>query len=252
MFQYSGQPIKIQLPKAYAPFGVNNAKENPKNPSPVDKFSIQISFDSANKKLMEAKKFFDDLDQFNIDYITANSEKLLGTKKLREVIADAYEPMVKKSVQKKPEDPKYPDKMKLKLPIQNKTAKVNGKEVSIGVAANFQVAKEMTVDEKKVWKDLSITAKDDNDLFSIDWSWNEPRMHVSPIIECEGFYIVNKKIYCIWKVCMLRVYESTNVALTANSFRKDEDEDTEGTETADVSDKPVSEEEEYVEESDEE
>ncbi len=247
VFQYNGQKINVQLPKAVAPFGVNNAKENPKTPSPVDKFSVAIPFDTNNKKLVEAKKFFDDMDQFIIDYVFKNCEKILGSKKSRDVIEEAYEPMVKKS-----KDPKYPDKIKLKLVHTEKKVKVNGTDVCVGVVPMFKVAKESTVNDKKVWTELELSSKNDKDMLVIDWSWAEKRMNIIPIIECEGLYIINKKIYCSWRIIYLRVCESSANALNTNSFRQEEEEDSEQTEQTE---KPVSEGSdagEYVEESDEE
>jgi hypothetical protein len=241
---YEGKDFNVQAPHLIAPFGVSNAKTNPKYPSPVDKYTIEFSLDTNNKKVEAFKKFLTAFDEFNIEYIAKNSKELLKeeftvaeVKKMKKYNRMVREKFDEKTGQKITD---YPDKFRCKIQVTNNVPK-------------FNVLKQNKVDGKKVWQTL-VTADSPE---PVDWSWSKPHMEVVPVMLYEGMWYIADKFTPVWKIEWLRIYDSSKVKLTANSYRPDSDDekdsesgDEAGEAEADA-EGPGNVEEEYEEDSDE-
>jgi hypothetical protein len=98
----NSQKLQIQLPPTRTPFGLSPFEDK------VTKkvtYTINLSLDDDN-----LKKFFVDLDNKILEYVSNNSEDILGKKMSLEVLTELYTPLTKDS-----KDSAYAPQVKLKV-----------------------------------------------------------------------------------------------------------------------------------------
>jgi hypothetical protein len=98
----NSQKLMLQLPPTRAPFGLSPFED--KATKKVT-YTIPLSLDDDN-----LKKFFVDLDSKILDYVSKNSEEILGKKMSLEVLTELYTPLAKYG-----KDPAYAPQLKLKV-----------------------------------------------------------------------------------------------------------------------------------------
>ena len=182
-----GNPIVIQIPQMYAPFGMSkyNATEVV-NPDVVEKYTINMSLKETNKSVKNFIEFLRTLDEFVLDQSVKNSANWFKKEKKREVLEDLYTPLVINS-----NDPsKYAPTFKINVPVQNGTIKCEC----------FNQDKEPVV------------------LSTI-----EKGSQVSAIIQLQGIWFVGNKFGCSWKPLQIRVQQPNKIS--GYSFNDDDDED---------------------------
>lgn len=182
---YNGGDFRVIIPKSKLPFGLTVGQDNEgETPSSYKKYSFEVNIDDA-----EFKKVLEQIDEKNVNYISECSKEWWGKPYTPEAVRDhTYSSLVKKD--KKGE---YPDRFKFKLPFYNGEPK-------------FTVFNQ---NKEKV----NIYKKNANGEIEMDWSWVQKQMHLEAVIECEGLWVVNKNVYCTWKVVQLKIYpiESNDV-----------------------------------------
>jgi len=204
---YDKNPFRIQTPLADVPFGLTISEELDKDGKPIKdskkpkKYSLDIEM-KGSPKLDQFKNVLQQLDTKNIDYIVSQSQEWWGKKMSIEAIADMGYNSVVKSDKKK----EYPDRFKLKLPFFDgvpafKVYDENDKPVKL-VVDNEDAVDQTSDGTKKVEKSDKDEKKKD---IVIDWSWAQKRMKVEAICECEGLWVVDKKVYCTFKALQLRI-----------------------------------------------
>jgi len=77
-------------------------------------YSFNLSFrgDDEGTKIEKFRKMIEQMDEYNINYATENSELIFGKKKSREVVEENYTPMVKYSKKEG-----YRPTLKVKMPV---------------------------------------------------------------------------------------------------------------------------------------
>ena len=77
-------------------------------------YSFNLSFrgDEEDIKIEKFRKMIEQMDEYNINYATENSELIFGKKKSREVVEENYTPMVKYSKKEG-----YRPTLKVKMPV---------------------------------------------------------------------------------------------------------------------------------------
>ena len=187
--------FRIQTPLAKVPFGLTIGTKDEKKEGKKEKYmkgrgpkwSIvsgeKYSFDfnvDGTPELEEFKKLVQEMDEKNIKYIHSQSEEWWKKKMSEESIRDmGYGSMIKED-----KEGEYPDRFKLKLPFYE------GKPL-------FKLYDE---NNKKIdW----VSHEEGKDPV-LDWSWAQRGMHIEAIMECEGLWEVNKKVYCTWKALQIR------------------------------------------------
>lgn len=197
-------PLNLQVPRIKVPFGLSIPKEE-YNPSGKDKFSFELSLDTSNQKIAEFKKVLEKIDEFNLKYVAEHSMELFGDVSTVEEVKKhkLYTSMFKASVDKdtKQKNGKYPDRVKVKLQVYEKTG------------PNFKIFKN---DEELSF--YNVATKE------IDWSWVENGMEILPLIQSEGFWVVNGKVHFVWKLVSAKITNGAPGKFGIDNFRADEDE----------------------------
>ena len=189
--------LLVQTPKSKVPFGLSirtkgDKKEENENDKymkgrgfiwptdPSEKYELSFNADGTDE-LKEFKKFMITLNDKNVKYIHTQSLDWWGKKMSEETICElGYGSLIKES-----KDKTYPDRFKAKLPFYE------GKP-------QFKVYNQLN--QLIEW----VTFQEGKPPV-LDWSWCVRGMYVETIIECEGLWDVNKKVYCTWKVRQIRV-----------------------------------------------
>jgi len=171
---------------AKVPFGLTRGEELDGEGKPVKnstkpiKYSLDFNVDGT-PQLDEFKQVMKKLDVKNIDHIFNKSQEWWGKKFTLDTITDAcYGSVVK--ADKKGE---YPDRFKIKLPFYDGLPR-------------FKV-----YDENN--KLINWATAEEGKPAVLDWSWAQPHMQIEAIIECEGLWEVNKKVFCTFKALQIRV-----------------------------------------------
>ncbi len=230
---YNNNDFALQVPRIKCPFGLSVPKEE--FSANGEKYSLELSLDTKDEKVSEFKQFLEKLDDFNINYISANSTELLGSESTPAEIKKhkLYTSVIRYSVDKTTKQVKdYPGRFKVKLQL------IKGKPT-------FKV-----YNEKK--EEIFFYKEVGEDKYDINWDWAQKRMEVIPIIHCEGLWIINGKVYCGWRVILVRVFHSLNDSMTLDSFRDNGDSEDNVKENVKQVENEVSEEEEQEQEEEEE
>jgi hypothetical protein len=201
---YDNRDLNIQVPRIKVPFGVSSPPEE-YNKTGKDKFTFELSLDTRDEKIAEFKKLLENLDEYNLKYVAANSKELFGTESSVDEVKKfkLYTSMIKQNLDKttKQKVGDYPDRMRVKLPVF-----VDG--------PRFKV-----YSSKK--QEVSFYSPDTKE---IDWSWAQKGMDVVPIIQCEGLWVINGKAYCGWRMACVRLCEGSSRQIGLNSFRDNDEE----------------------------
>lgn len=175
-------PLMIRTPIANVPYGVSINDTND-----IIKYSFEIDV-SGSEDLDEFKKKMKELDDLNVNYIIEHSDGVDGlfgksNKKMTEedVRTFSYTSVIKVS-----ENENYSDRMKLKLPFFK------------GIP-NFTVYDQ---DNNKI----ELYTKNEDGSIELNWEWAGPRMKLEAIIECDALWIIDKKVYCTFKIIQLKSY----------------------------------------------
>lgn len=116
---YKGNPLTIQTPQCYAPFGINVFKNDK-----VESHSMDLSFKDKEKRpsLMKFYKFYQELDKIIINACMANHQTWFKKKEQKKDVVEAlYTSLIKFSKDKDTGEitDKYPPTFKLKVPCKN-------------------------------------------------------------------------------------------------------------------------------------
>jgi hypothetical protein len=192
---YDKVEFRIQTPLAEVPFGLTKGEELDKEGKPVKNSTkpIKYSLDfnvmgppAGTVDLDEFKKAMKKLDTKTIDYIVSQSELWWGKKGTAENIAE----YVYSSVIKQDKKGEYPDRFKIKLPL------FEGKP-------KFKVYDE----NNKIVEWVKSEEVDGKEVVTLEWEkWAQPHMKIEAIVECEGLWEVNKKVFCTFKALQIRVH----------------------------------------------
>jgi hypothetical protein len=187
---YNRAELRMQTPKAKVPFGLTTSKDDPNNPQAYKKYTLEINI-GGTPELDTLKNVVTELDEMNVAFIAESSEAWWGKKFTPDSIADlCYGSMVKPD--KKGE---YPDRWKIKLPFYNGIPKFKVYDQN-NKAIHFCTMVQK-VDE---------TTGKTVEAAELDWSWAQQQMQIEAICECEGLWVVDRKVYCTWKALQLRVF----------------------------------------------
>lgn len=183
---YDKTEFRIQTPIAKVPFGLTVGEELDNEGKPIKdskkpkKYSLDFNI-GGTPQLEEFKEIMKKLDHKNIEHIVSQSQEWWGKKFTTEMITElCYGSLIK--ADKKGD---YPDRFKVKLPFFE------------GVP-RFKVYDE----HNKIVEWCKI---EEGKAPVIDWSWAKNHMQIEAIIECEGLWEVNKKVYCTFKALQIRV-----------------------------------------------
>ena len=182
---YEGNPLRVQIERARVPFGLNiypNPKDVP-NPTEPRKYSLEVSI-GGNEKLEAFHEALEAIDTINLRYCSDNSKAWWGKPMSVDVMREAE---TYKSHLKPDTKGENPPRLKIKLPIYD----------------NRPTFKVFGADKREI--PLAIRGQDGTP--DIDWSWARSGMEVKIIAECEGLWVINKNIYCTWKVVQLMVLD---------------------------------------------
>lgn len=182
---YDGNPFRIQIDRARVPFGLSiypNPKDNP-NPTEPRKYSLEVSV-GGNEKLDTFCEVLRDIDDLNLRYCSENSKAWWGKPMSVDVMREAE---TYKSHLKPDTKGENPPRLKLKLPLYDNrpTFKVFGPDK----------------------KEIQLVSKLPDGTTDIDWSWARSGMELKIIAELEGLWVINKNIYCTWKVVQIMVLD---------------------------------------------
>ena len=217
-------PLRIQLGKMKAPFGVSGwdtARADKKNSDPTENSNdtLELSFKENQQVIIEK---FEKLDDHVIDFGVVNSKDFFKKKHSKEEIKLFYKSNIKFNENEEGErDDKYPPRFKTKLLKDQKTYDYisqvyddNQKRVSFNIYNHFDIIPKGS--------------------------------ECVPIIECAGIWVIGGKIGMSWRPAQLKVYKS-DLKLTKCEFLEDSDnEDSEDQLVEEVEEEVV--EEEVVEE----
>ena len=186
--------FRIQTPMSKVPFEVSDGtkkkkdgeedEENDKDEKKpkFKKYSLDFRVE-GNPELLEFKNFLLSLDEKNVQHIVSQSQEWWGKKMSEDSVRDlGYSSMIKSDDKKE-----HPDRFRLKLPMD-----FDGLPL-------FKVYDEN--DKKIQW-----VTKEEGKPPVLDWSWAKKDMHIETLMECEGLWIVDRKVYCTFKALQIRVY----------------------------------------------
>lgn len=182
---YEGNPLRVQIERARVPFGLSiypNPKDNP-NPSEPRKYSLEVSI-GGTPVLDTFRESLESIDNLNLRYCSENSKAWWGKPMSVEVMKEAE---TYKSHLKPDAKGENPPRLKVKLPMYD----------------NRPIFKVFGPDKKEI----QLASKSSDGTVEIDWGWARSGMEVRIIAECEGLWVINKNIYCTWKVVQLMVLD---------------------------------------------
>lgn len=204
--KYAGDTLRLQTPIATSPFGISKPYGDEKgekewiidmdldaiSTSGVDGAKNLPEVDVLQNKLKEFKNVLKQIDDKCCEHISNNYKEIWPSKpkaKSKEDIRDdnVYEPLVKTN--KKPEKGEYSDKFRAKFgrPYLNK----NGEP-------SFMVYDKAGKEIK--WYSDECTSP-------VEASFNSKRMLAQAIVQCSGLWVIGDKIYCSFKVLVIRTWK---------------------------------------------
>jgi len=173
--------LRVKVPSARLPFGLTTSKDDPANPSQYKKYSISISLDNENPELKKFTEMLKKLDEINLKQTMDKCKEWWGETKISiDAAKERYESMVKYP---KDETSGYSPTFKIKLNIYK------GEPAFLVYDENNRKMKWYSGNEY---------------VPSFDWSWAEKNSQVETVIDCEGLYIVNKKVYCCFRAYQVK------------------------------------------------
>ena len=200
---YEGHNLMIQLDRTRVPFGVSVYDKDPENV----KYSLEVSL-GGNEKMEQFREVLESIDNSNVDYCSDSSQAWWGKKMSKDVMVEGevYKSLIKVNLDENGM-PKgdHPPRFKVKLPMYD------GKPM-------FKV---FGNDKKEI---VFATKDPDTGEVELDWSWARNGMEIKVLVECEGLWVVDKKIFCTWRAVQIRVLSSGN-QMTNYAMIDDDDEE---------------------------
>lgn len=210
---YDNHEFVVECPLITIPWGLSEPLPEYRKPGEF-KFALNLELDTNDKELSELKKKFEEIDDFNINYITEHSTELIDLKYApltqAEVRKSHYSSLIKAHLDKttKQKTGKFNDWIKVKLPFYNVNSKNPGAQPVF--RPSFKVFMNSTQTEVN-------TVNEDG---TPNWSWVSKGMKVIPIIKSEGFLVIgNRDVYNSWRFVGLKICEVSNKNLTIDTFR---------------------------------
>jgi len=198
---YDKQELRVRTPLAVVPFGVTLPMDDKDgNTSKVKKYSFEINVDD---KVEEFRNAMNTLDRKNIEYIFSQADE--WWEKGKYTSASEIEKHVYQKLIKKDKKGEYADRFKMKLPFRD------------GVP-DFKVFNEKNEPVPFPSKKLADESEHPEKVW---FPWATKRMQLEAIIECEGLWVVNEKIYCTFKVLQVRFKSPAQLA--ENGFIEDDE-----------------------------
>lgn len=203
-----GKPIVIQIPNARVPFGLNVFEDDKTG---MKKYSLEISLGGSDA-IDEFKEVLGELDDQNVNTIAENSKEWLGNKMKADTIKEAgnYGSLIRPD--KKGENP---PRFKAKLPVYNNKGS-------------------FVVFDKGSREPMEFVTMDDSGSYQTDWSWANNGMEVTLIAQCEGLWVINKNVYCTWKILQIKINKKSNKLVDYSFFDEDDIAEEEEIEEEDV------------------
>ncbi len=187
--KYIWAKAKVKAPPMRLAFDYN---ENEDEKTGRKKYDIALSFmgSDVNPKIGALREMCEQLDQYNIDWATANSVELWGEdlSSKRDIVADRYTHMVKT-----PKKSDYSPTLKVKLMTNFTTGK-----------NEFQVFSNVKVDG--AFPEVDIWTEEDG----LDLSVFKAKTEIASLIEYTGLWVVGKKVYPAWKLVQVQPKSSSN------------------------------------------
>jgi len=180
--QLNGDNLQIQTPvRMRVPFEV----QIDENDSGMKKYSIQLSL-GGSEGAEEFRAKLEELDVKIRGEVSARSQTWWGKSISEEVIesADMAKPMVRQS-----KNGMYDPTLKIKLPIYS-----NGPTWE---AYSSETDSEGHPKEIQFYKDGAP-----------DMSFIRAGTRITALIECDGLWVIQKNVYCTWKVTQMKVYKA--------------------------------------------
>jgi hypothetical protein len=198
--------VMIQLNNVRIPFGISVYDKDQDN----IKYSIECSL--GNDEILDNfKNKIEELNKLNITHCSKNSQEW-WSKFINENIIEEGE--IYKNVLKKDPKNENPDRIKLKLPFYK------GKP-------NFKVYNSSKEEIK------FFSRNSDTNEYDIDWNWASNGMFCNVIFEVEGLWILDKKVFCTFRVLQLLVLDTGNKNAYAFIDDEEEEEDKENVQVED-------------------
>ncbi len=187
--KYIWAKTKVKAPPMRLAFDYN---QNEDDKTGRMKYDISLSFmgSDTNPKIAGLREMCEKIDQYNIDWATANSQELWNedlTSK-RVIVEDRYNPMVKM-----PKKAEYSPTLKVKLMTNFNTGK-----------NEFQVFSNVK-GEDGGYPEVDIWDEENG----LDLSMFKAKTEVASLIEYTGLWVVGKKFYPGWKLVQVQPKSSS-------------------------------------------
>ena len=198
---YDGEPLIVQTPEMYAPFGISSFSNDASDPSSAVKYSMDIAFKNVASRASE-RCFLKKLKTFDELVISTAFDSAMAWLKKKfpslEVIEALYTHSIKVPKDKDTGDvtDKYPQTFKMKIP-SSKDGKFMCEAYDVDGTP---------LDVAALVKDGSVKGAS-----------------VTAIMRCSGIWIAGGKFGCTWSAMQIRVKRGT--ALPPCAFANDEDDD---------------------------
>ena len=122
-FTYEGKAFNLQVSQIQVPFGLSvpDVQFNKEQ----DKFSLDLALDLKNPKIVELKKVLDKIDEAALNHVADHIQEIFGTQssidevKKFKLYSEFYQ-FKKDKVTKARVVSDYPDRLKVKIPYDNK------------------------------------------------------------------------------------------------------------------------------------
>jgi hypothetical protein len=194
--------LRVKVAKARLPFGLTTSKDD--DPSKYKKYSISISLDDENPELVKFKEMLLKIDAINLKQTMEKCKEWFGDAKISaDAAKERYESMIKYP---KEEGSTYAPTFKIKLNVYK-----------------GDPAFRLYNDKNKKMKWVS----GESPNTELDWSWADKKSNVETVIDCEGLYIVGKKVYCCWRAYQIKSYPPTEDDCLFGTEEGEEEEDAE-------------------------
>lgn len=231
----NNKPIILQIPNAKVPFGLNQYTDDKTSET---KYSLEISLGGSDD-IEEFKAVLEELNDLNVKTIAENSKEWLGNKMKADTIREAgnYTSLVR------PDKADNPPRFKTKLPVYLNRDKDRKLVTDCGNGRG-----DFVVFNKGSKDPLDIVKRDSNGYYNTDFSWANNGMEVTLIVQCEGLWVINKNVYCTWKVLQIKINKKSSKMITYAFADSDDEDNDEGEDdnNGDVEENGDDEEEDYI------
>lgn len=192
---YSGKPLRVQMPKMSLPFGVSKYV-NPDKPEEI-RYSLDLSFADIDRKIIDE---FKKIEESVIDYAEKNSKELFKKQKSRELLQDVYKSFIKHD-QDEDGNPseKYAPRLKVKIYTEGKSFKVDAYD-SEKIDGRYP---KILLDEDNIEEHIGKGSK------------------CEVILQSSGLWAVGQNFGVSWVLSQIKIYKNEN-KLNGYAFQDDE------------------------------